>query len=479
MLREVHCYSEAPHAQESLAQRHAALAWQYSFSESAILSRQARRESNARTYPRRIPLALKRAKGIYVEDVEGRVFIDCLAAAGALPLGHNHPVIVEALEQALRSELPMQTLDLTTPAKDAFVEELFSLLPSGLSARARVQFCGPAGTDAIEAAVKLVKSATRRPTMFAFQGGYHGMSQGALSMMGNLGPKRALAGSLGGVQFLPYPYDYRCPFGLGGEAGEAAGIAYIQNLLDDPESGVLTPAGVLIEAVQGEGGVIPCSPRWLSRLRELCTQYDVPLILDEVQTGFGRTGKMFAFEHAGITPDVVVLSKAIGGGMPLSVVVYDESLDTWKPGSHAGTFRGNQLGIVAGLATLRFIRRERLDEHAAAMGKRLAAHLSALSKQHACIGDVRGRGLMLGLEIVQPGERDALGRPLAGGELASALQRACLQRGLIIELGGRNSSTVRLLPPLIITETEVDRVAEIFARALTDLESSARGAAQA
>jgi diaminobutyrate-2-oxoglutarate transaminase len=479
MISEPVRYSEVPLGRESLPERHAAFAGQYSFTESAILARQARRESNARTYPRRIPLALKRAKGIYVEDVEGRVFIDCLAAAGTLVLGHNHPVVVEALESALRSDLPMQTLDLTTPAKEAFVEELFSLLPPGLSSRARVQFCGPAGTDAVEAAVKLVKTATRRPTMFAFQGGYHGMSQGALSMMGNLGPKRAMAGSLGGVQFLPYPYAYRCPFGLGGEAGEAAGLSYIQNLLGDPESGVLTPAGVLVEGVQGEGGVIPCSAGWLGRLRELCTAFDVPLILDEVQTGFGRTGKMFSFEHAGITPDVVVLSKALGGGLPLSVVVYDEALDKWQPGAHAGTFRGNQLGMVAGLATLRFIRRERLDEHAQAMGLRLMAHLEHLANDHACIGDVRGRGLMLGVEIVQPGELDARGQPRAGGERAAAIQRACLRRGLILELGGRHGSTVRLLPPLIITEAEVDRVAEIFARALADVESAARGPAQA
>ena len=225
--------------------------------------------------------------------------------------------------------------------------------------------------------------------------------------------------------------------------------------------------------------MIPCSPRWLSGLRKMCTTYEVPLILDEVQTGFGRTGKMFAFEHAGITPDVLVLSKALGGGLPLSVVVYDESLDIWQPGAHAGTFRGNLLGMVAGLATLRFIRRERLDEHAHVVGQRLFGHLNGLAKDHPCIGDVRGRGLMLGVEIIQPGELDSLGRPLAGTERASAIQRACLRRGLILELGGRHGSTLRLLPPLIITEAEVDRVAEIFARALADVEGAARSSAQA
>lgn len=471
MITEAVRYTET-----SLSDRHAARVGEYSFAENSLLIRQAKRESNARSYPRRIPLALKRARGIYVEDVDGRVFIDCLAAAGTLVLGHNHPVVVEALARALRSELPMQTLDLTTPSKDAFVEELFSLLPPSLASRARVQFCGPAGTDAIEAAVKLVKTATRRTTMFAFHGGYHGMSQGALSMMGNLGPKRALAGSLGGVQFLPYPYSFRCPFGLGGEAGEDAGLSYIRNLLADPESGVLPPAGMLLEAVQGEGGVIPCSSRWLARLRELCNVYQVPLIIDEVQTGFGRTGKLFAFEHADITPDVVVLSKALGGGLPLSVVVYDESLDSWQPGAHAGTFRGNQLGMVAGLATLQFIRKERLVDHAEAMGHRLRSHLASFAREHRCVGELRGRGLMLGLEMVHPGgERDRQGHPAASPELASALQRACLRRGLILELGGRHGATVRLLPPLIITEAEVDRVAEIVGLALRDLEAAPPG----
>jgi diaminobutyrate-2-oxoglutarate transaminase len=197
----------------------------------------------------------------------------------------------------------------------------------------------------------------------------------------------------------------------------------------------------------------------------------VPLILDEVQTGFGRTGKLFGFEHAGITPDVVVLSKALGGGLPLSVVVYDESLDTWQPGAHAGTFRGNQLGMVAGLATLRFIRRERLEEHAESMGGRLVAHLHALASEYECVGDVRGRGLMLGIEIIQPGaDRDRFGRPSASPELASALQRACLHRGLILELGGRHGATVRLLPPLIITAPEIDRVAEILSLSMRDIQ---------
>ena len=439
----------------------------YVFAETPLLRRQQQRESSARTYPRRIPIALRRGSGAYVEDTEGRVFIDCLSCAGALPLGHNHPVVTEAIQRALADELPLQTLDLTTPTKDAFVEELFQLLPAAFASRAKVQFCGPTGTDAVEAALKLVKTATQRSSMLAFHGAYHGMSQGALALMGNLGPKSKV-GSLGGqVQFLPYPYSYRCPFGLGGEAGEAAGLAYVRTVLGDPESGVTKPAGMILEPIQGEGGVIPASAGWMQALRELTAAHDVPLILDEVQTGIARTGTFFAFQHAGVVPDVLVLSKAIGGGLPLSVIVYRDALDTWQPGAHAGTFRGNQLAMATGLAALRFIRAERLDLHAAIMGERLMEKLRRLQQRHGFLGDVRGRGLMIGVEIVDPtGARGADGSPLAKPILAAALQRACLGLGLILEVGGRFGSTLRLLPPLIVDATQIDHIAQILETAV-------------
>jgi diaminobutyrate-2-oxoglutarate transaminase len=319
----------------------------------------------------------------------------------------------------------------------------------------------------VEAALKLVRTATGRTGIFAFHGAYHGMSQGSLALMGNLDPKRPLAGVLGGAQFMPYPYAYRCPFGLGGAAGEAAGLAFIDNVLSDPESGVLQPAGIILEPVQGEAGVIPAPPDWLRGLRAIATRHEVPLILDEVQSGMGRTGRYFDFEHADIVPDVLVLSKAIGGGLPLSVVVYHESLDTWQPGAHAGTFRGNQLAMAAGLATLRFIQSERLDRHAAAMGERLRAHLLEIQKECAVVGEVRSRGLMLGLELVVPGGSPSLAGPAAPcRETALAVQQGCLRRGLIVELGGRAGATVRLLPPLIIGADEVDQVAEILRAAI-------------
>jgi diaminobutyrate-2-oxoglutarate transaminase len=440
----------------------------YQFDESPLLARQSRQESNARSYPRRIPLALKRASGIHVEDVEGRRFIDCLAGAGTLALGHNHPVVIAAIQQVLADELPLLTLDLTTPVKDQFVQDLFGLLPEALAGEARIQFCGPTGTDAVEAALKLTRTATGRSTVLSFQGGYHGMSQGALSLMGSLGPKRALAGLLNnGVQFLPFPYDYRCPFGLGGAEGVKVNLHYLENLLTDPEAGVVLPAAVIVEAVQGEGGVIPADLEWLQGVRRITEKAGVALIVDEIQSGFGRTGKMFAFEHAGIIPDVVVMSKAIGGSLPLAVMVYRDWLDTWQPGAHAGTFRGNQMAMATGSAVMRYLKEHRVPEHAAAMGERLREHLLILQRDFPQLGDIRGRGLMLGVELVDPaGAPDAQGHPPQHARLAPLVQRECLKRGLILELGGRHGAVVRFLPPLVITAAQIDQVAQIFSKAV-------------
>lgn len=440
----------------------------YQFDSNALLARQERQESNARSYPRRIPLALKRARGIHVEDVEGRVFIDCLAGAGTLALGHNHPVVFDAIRRVLASELPLHTLDLTTPVKDQFVQDLFAILPPAFVRQAKIQFTGPTGTDGVEAALKLTRIATGRSTVLAFHGGYHGMSQGALALMGNLKTKTPLGSLLNhGVQFLPFPYDYRCPFGLGGDAGIGVNLHYLKNLLVDPESGVQKPAAVIVEAVQGEGGVIPAANAWLRGVRDITEKAGIPLILDEVQTGFGRTGKMFAFEHADIVPDVIVLSKAIGGGLPLSVVVYRDELDIWQPGAHAGTFRGNQMAMATGSAVIRYIESENLVAHASAMGLRLRDHLRALQDICPAVGDVRGRGLMIGVEIVDPdGGADTLGHPPQDGRMASQIQRECLKRGLILELGGRHGSVVRFLPPLIVTVEQIDRIARIFTKAV-------------
>ena len=453
----------SPHLQDELKLQHTGLRARYCLDTTPILERQNRQESNARTYPRRIPLVLARAQGIYVQDSRGQVFIDCLAGAGTLALGHNHPVVVESLQQALASGAPMHTLDLATPVKDAFVQELFACLPEPFARKARVQFCGPTGADAVEAAVKLTRTATRRQTVLAFHGAYHGMTLGTLSLSGNLGPKNALGGLLAGVHFLPYPHNYRCPFGSSDGLSAAKSLRYIEHLLQDPESGITQPAAMILEPVQGEGGVIPAPAEWLRGIRELADQGQFPLIFDEIQCGIGRTGQMFAFEESGIIPDVITVSKAIGGGLPLSVMLYTEELDQWSPGAHAGTFRGNQLAMAAGTATLRFIRQEQLPQLVQKTGSQLLTRLRQLKGEFDWIGDVRGRGLMLGMEIVSPTSSES--PPPADGALAKRFQRACLERGLIVELGGRHSATVRFLPPLIITEKEIEHVAEILYQA--------------
>ncbi|CAM4403488.1 aspartate aminotransferase family protein [Paenibacillus tarimensis] len=431
------------------------------------LGSQMRRESNARSYPRRIPIAIREARGIYVTDADGRTYLDCLSGAGTLALGHNHPVVVEALRETLDSSLPLHTLDLTTPVKEQFVDELFSQLPAEFAKRAKIQFCGPAGADAVEAAVKLVKTATGRRTMAAFHGAYHGMTSGALGLTGSLHAKQHVAGLMPDVHFLPYPYAYRCPFGLGGEQGHEVGSRYLERVFADPSSGILPPAGIIVEAVQGEGGVIPAPEPWLRELRRITAKQQIPLILDEIQSGIGRTGAFLAFEHAGITPDVIVLSKAIGGSLPLAVVVYDESLDKWEPGAHAGTFRGNQLAMAAGLAVIRYIRENRLAAHAEQLGARLRVQLEAIQSETGCIGEVRGKGLMLGAEIVDRRlPQDCIGSYPQHPELARRVQRYCLEKGLILELGGRYDSVVRFLPPLTVTDEQVDEIAAIFHEAV-------------
>ncbi|WP_320670845.1 diaminobutyrate--2-oxoglutarate transaminase family protein [Patulibacter defluvii] len=432
----------------------------------AILERQRRRESSARTYARWLDVVPVRAAGAEVEGADGRRYLDCLAGAGALPLGHNHPEVVAALRDALDRGAPMQALDAATAEKDELVETLFATLPPAfLATDPRIQFCGPAGTDAVEAAIKLTQTATGRGGLLAFTGGYHGMTSGALAASGGVAPRRALGRAALDVVRLPFPHPYRCPFGLGDRDGEVA-ADYAERLLDDPEGGVLPAALMLVEPVQGEGGVVPAPDGWLRRMRALCDRHGVPLVIDEVQTGVGRTGRLWGHEHAGVVPDALVVSKAVGGGLPLAAVVYRGDLDGWAPGAHAGTFRGTTLAMVAGATTLRIVRRDGLAERAASLGDRIAGGLRRALAGQPLVGEVRGRGLMLGVEVVDPTvEPDRLGSRPPAPERARAVRGACLERGLIAELGGREGSVLRLLPPLTLTDEQAERVVETVAEA--------------
>jgi diaminobutyrate-2-oxoglutarate transaminase len=448
-----------------------------SASAEGILRRQRARESSARTYARSFPIVPASAEGMTIEGTDGRRYLDCLSGAGTLALGHNHPVALEAVRRTLDSGAPLHVLDLATPEKDDFTDALFATLPPAFADRARIHFCGPAGTDAVEAALKLTQTATGRRGLLAFTGAYHGMTAGALAATGNVAAKERVAGGgAGEVTRLPYPYAYRCPFGIGGERGADLSATYVQRLVDDPSGGVVRPAAMILEVVQGEGGVVAAPDGWLRAMRRITSEREIPLIVDEVQTGVGRTGAFWAVEHSGIVPDVMVMSKAIGGGLPLAVIVYDESYDGWLPGAHTGTFRGNTLAMAAGAATLRYVAREGLVERAAVVGARMTARLEGLRGRLPMIGDVRGRGLMIGVELVDPdAEPDACGSRPAAPDLADRVRAACLARGLIVELGGRFGSTVRLLPPLVITDEEAEAVLERLSDALTEVSALPSG----
>ncbi|MGP3910846.1 diaminobutyrate--2-oxoglutarate transaminase [Nonomuraea sp. 10N515B] len=436
----------------------------------AVLRRQRDRESSARTYARSFPVVPVRAHGMTIEGADGRRYLDCLSGAGTLALGHNHPVVVEAIRRTVDSGAPLHVLDLATPEKDEFTEALFATLPPAFADHARVHFCGPAGTDAVEAALKLMQTATGRRGLLAFTGAYHGMTAGALAVTGSVAVKEPVAGIAADVTRLPYPYSYRCPFGVGGEWGAELSAAYTERLLDDPSGGVVPPAAMILEAVQGEGGAVPAPDSWLRQMRRITAERGIPLIVDEVQTGVGRTGAFWAVEHSGVLPDAMVLSKAIGGSLPLAVVVYHEDYDGWRPGAHTGTFRGNTLAMAAGTATLRYVAREGLAERAAAVGARMTARLDGLRGELPVIGDVRGRGLMIGVELVDPeGEPDSCGARPPAPRTAAEVRAACLDRGLIVELGGRHDSTVRLLPPLIITDEQAETVLDRLADAIAEV----------
>ncbi|MEV5445806.1 diaminobutyrate--2-oxoglutarate transaminase family protein [Streptomyces sp. NPDC052644] len=433
-----------------------------------LLERQERRESSARTYASTLPVAPVHAAGAVITGADGRTYLDCLSGAGTLALGHNHPATVAALQSVLASGTPLHTLDMITPQKDAFSGELLRRLPGGLRDSARLHFCSPAGTDAVEAALKLAQHATGRRGIVAFTGAYHGMTLGASAVSG---PPR-MSGAVGAdgvpVTRLPFPYGLRCPFGTGdAERSGELSARLLESLLTDPSSGVAPPAAVILEVVQGEGGVVEAPDGWLREVRRITEEHGVVLVIDEVQTGIGRTGHYWACERAGVTPDVLVTSKAVGGGLPLALIAYRPELDTWRPGHHTGTFRGNTLAMVAGEITLRTVAEEQLAERALKLGERIGRGLREIAAQDPGVGQVRGRGLMTGVELVAPDAAPDRYGALPGDPVrARAVRAACLDRGLILELGGRDDTVVRLLPPLVLTDEQADSVVERLAAAL-------------
>ena len=435
------------------------------------ITRQETTESNARSYPRKFPIAIAKAKGSWVEDVEGNKYLDFLCGAGTLALGHNNDEVNQAMIEMIQNNQPLHTLDLTTPVKDTFVHTLLSLLPPELGNNAKIQFCSPSGTDATDAAIKLCKTATGRTAVISFAGGYHGMGQGPLACMGNLHAKTQVNGLMPDVHSFPYPYSYRDPFGLGGEAGVKAACNFFERTLKDPESGITKPACVILEPIQGEGGVIPAPVEFLQTVRRVTKELDIPLIVDEIQCGMGRSGKLFAFEYADIIPDVVLISKAIGGSQPMAVVVYKKELDKWTAGAHAGTFRGNQLAMKAGTVVLNTVSKPDFLADVTRKGDLIRSKLMELKEKVSIIGDIRGKGLMIGTEFVDPkGEKDCIGSLPASGEIAAKVQKMCFEKGLIVEKGGRNGSVMRCLCALNITDEDLNKAWSIFEKSVLTID---------
>ncbi|GAA5199601.1 diaminobutyrate--2-oxoglutarate transaminase [Arthrobacter gyeryongensis] len=430
-----------------------------------LLAHQELNESNARTYPRHLPIAIAEGSGAFVRDVDDNVFIDFLAGAGVLSLGHSHPELVEVVAAQLRRL--SHGLDFPTPAKDAFMTAQLSMLPWGLADRMKIHFCGPTGANAVDAAVKLCKTATGRADIVCFQGAFHGSSAVGMALTGLVEQKQPVANGMPGVHFFPYSYCAQCPLGLHPETSSTNCVLFLEHSLKDPLGGIPLPAAVIMEMVQGEGGVVPATLEFARTVRRVTRELGIPLIIDEIQTGCGRTGTWFAFEQYGIEPDVIVASKALSGiGLPVALIIYNKDLDRWLPGAHTGTFRGNQLAFAAGAAAVEIIRRDDVLGNVRSRGAQIARLLAPLAG-NAWVREVRGRGLMWGIEFADP----ETARP--AGELARAVQRNALDLGLILECGGRDDCVVRLLPPLNITEELVDTACGLLLAAIAEQSSIA------
>jgi diaminobutyrate-2-oxoglutarate transaminase len=398
-----------------------------------------RRESEVRGYVRAFPTVFDRATGSTLVDADGREYLDFFAGAGVLNYGHNNPAFSRALIEYLERDGIIHGLDMATSAKRAFIEafERLVLEPRGLDHK--LQFTGPTGANAVEAALKVARQATGRSTVVAFTNAFHGLSMGALAATGNSHYRSAAGVGLDDIARMPYD---------GYLGADVDTLDLLEKQLDDPGSGLDLPAAVIVEAVQGEGGINVARVEWLQRLRAITEARGILLILDEIQAGVGRTGRFFAFEHAGIVPDIVTVSKSISGsGLPMSLVLLRPGVDVWKPGQHTGTFRGNNLAFVSARVALEtYWADAAFAEAVVAKGELLRAELERIAAEHPAQGFVvRGRGLMMG--IACDSDRTLAGR----------VSKAAFERGLVIETSGAFDEVLKFLPALTITEEELQR----------------------
>jgi diaminobutyrate-2-oxoglutarate transaminase len=393
-------------------------------------------ESEVRSYCRGWPAVFDRAAGSRLYDEHGEGYLDFFAGAGALNYGHNHPRLKQALLDYVARDGVTHGLDMSTVAKRDFLQALDEVIlkPRGLDYK--VQFPGPTGTNAVEAALKLARKITGRNTIVSFTNAFHGMTLGSLAVTGN-SMKRGGAG-IPLAHGAPMPYDQFLD-------GATPDFLYFERMLADSGSGLDEPASVIVETVQGEGGVNVASADWLRGLADVCRRHEILLVVDDVQAGCGRTGPFFSFEDAGIMPDIVCLSKSIGGyGLPLALTLFRRELDVWDPGEHNGTFRGNNPAFVTATEALNFWTDDELEKATRAKGEQMQRALAEMAGPYGeQVADVRGRGLLWGVEFADPAQADRV-------------CAAAFDRGLLVESSGPRSEVVKLMPPLTVSEDELE-----------------------
>jgi len=413
--------------------------------------------------PRVYPLVVERAEGVVVEDVDGNRFLDFAAGIAVNSTGHCHPRVVKAIQDQAARLLHICGADFYDPMYVELADRLSKLAPGG---GLKKVFLGNSGAEAVEAALKLARNHTGRSYMLAFFGAFHGRTMGAISLTASKPVyHRGFGPLLPGITHVPYAYCYRCAYNLTHPECDLACVDYIEDVLFARSIPPDEVAAIFVEPVQGEGGYIVPPDGWLAKLRALCDKYGILLVDDEVQSGIARTGKMFAIEHWGVEPDIVCTAKALASGMPLSAMIAREEAMTWPPGAHGSTYGGNPVCCAAAQATLDVIEEEGLMENATRMGERLMKNLCDLAEESRLIGDVRGLGLMIGVELVKDKETKARAK-----KETDQLTLECFKRGLLVLPCGPNS--IRFSPPLIITEAETDTAFEIFSDALIEVEGT-------
>ena len=405
-------------------------------------------ESEVRSYCRHFPTVFTKAKGAYFYDEDGNEYIDFFCGAGAVNYGHNNPEIKKKLIEYLENDGVMHALDMYTVPKREFIQtfEEKVLKPRGLNYK--IQFPGPTGTNANEAALKLARKVKKRRNIFAFMGAFHGMTLGSLALTTDKSSRGGAGVPLENVTFIPAPYMFP----------ELDTIAYMQRLLDDDHSGIEKPAAVFLETIQAEGGIRVFEIEWLQRLRKFCDDNDILMVVDDVQVGCCRSGTFFSFERANIQPDIVTMSKSIGGyGLPLAITLFKPELDVWTPGEHNGTFRGNQLAFVAAKGGLEYMLANNVESEVRRKGEIVKEFITKEILPLDERLELRGMGLIWGIEF----EKISAG-------LADKVIEKCFENGLIIEGAGRKNSVVKLMPPLVVEDETLIKGMEIIKKSVIE-----------